>query len=175
MNKNFLLSSILCGLCLAPFAASANDKVEKVYNAQKYQQVCKGKTQGAQVSFAYRGIIWNGTCEPQFFPSAKNASVSGDEAELTTACSGDMNAKMATVNGTEIKGKCALGFVPPRPTSQPSMQSQPDMQRQMQSQPDMQRQMQSQPDMQRQMQSQPGMQPQMPSQPDMQTQPQMQP
>jgi hypothetical protein len=161
MNKNFLLSSILCSLCLTPFAASANDKVEKVYNAQKYQQVCKGKTQGAQVSFAYRGVIWNGTCEPQFFPSAKNASVNGDEAELTTACSGDMNAKMAMVNGTEIKGKCALGFVPPRPS--------------MQSQPNMQRQMQSSPEMQRQMYSQPGMQPQMHSQPEMQTQPQMQP
>ncbi|MGE8562153.1 MAG: hypothetical protein ACN6NJ_14630 [Acinetobacter sp.] len=155
MNKNVLLSSILCGLCVAPFAASANDKVEKVYNAQKYQQVCKGKTQGAQVSFAYRGVIWNGTCEPQFFPSAKNASVHGDEAELMNACSGDMNAKMATINGTEMKGKCALGFMAPRPTSQPPMQSQPQMQSPMQSQPDMQRQMHSQPEMQTQPQMQP--------------------
>lgn len=137
MNKNFLLSSILCSLCLVPFATSANDKVEKVYDAQRYQKVCKGKTQGAQVSFAYRGIIWNGTCEPQFFPSTKNASVNGDEVELMNACSGDMNAKMATVNGTEMKGKCALGFMAPRPTSQPPMQSQP----QMQSPPPMQHQM----------------------------------
>ncbi|NNH01157.1 hypothetical protein [Acinetobacter sp. ANC 5414] len=137
MNKNFLLSSILCGLCLAPFAASANDKVEKVYDSQRYQKVCKGKSQGAPVSFAYRGIIWNGTCEPQFFPSGKNASVSGDEAELMNACSGDMNAKMATVNGTEMKGKCALGFMAPRPTSQPPMQSPPPMQHQMQTQPQM--------------------------------------
>ncbi len=147
MNKNFLLSSILCGLCLAPFAASANDKVEKVYDAQRYQKVCKGKTQGAQVSFAYRGIIWNGTCEPQFFPSSKNASITGDEAELTTACSEDMNAKMATVNGTEMKGKCTLGFMAPRPTSQPPMQSEPQMQPQMQSPPPMQHQMQTQPQM----------------------------
>ena len=162
MNKNFLLSSILCGVCLAPFAASANDKVEKVYDAQRYQKVCKGKTQGAQVSFAYRGIIWNGTCEPQFFPSSKNASITGDEAELTTACSGDTSATTASINGTEVKGKCALGFMPPRPSSQSSMQSQPMQSPSMQSQPAM----QSQP-----MQSQPPMQ----SPAEMQTQPQMQP
>lgn len=115
MNKNIFLSSILCGLCLAPFAASANDKVETVYSAQKYQQVCKGKSQGDQISFAYRGIIWNGTCEPQFFASGKNAAVKGDEAELYTACSGNSGAATATINGTEVKGKCALGFTPPRP------------------------------------------------------------
>ena len=173
MNKNFLLSSILCGVCLAPFAASANDKVEKVYDAQRYQKVCKGKTQGAQVSFAYRGIIWNGTCEPQFFPSSKNASITGDEAELTTACSGDTGATTATINGTEVKGKCALGFMPPRPSSQSSMQSQPMQSPSMQSQPAMQSpSMQSQPSMQSpSMQSQPPMQ----SPAEMQTQPQMQP
>jgi len=153
MNKNFLLSSILCGLCLAPFAASANDKVEKVYNAQKYQQVCKGKSQGAPVSFAYRGIIWNGTCEPQFFPSSKNASIKGDEAELNSICQSDANATSINIEGMAIKGKCALGFMAPRPTSQPPMQSQPPIQ--------------SQPSMQ----SQPGMQHQMPTQPQMQPQP----
>ncbi|CAM4266143.1 hypothetical protein [Acinetobacter pragensis] len=115
MNKNVILSSILCGLCLAPFAASANDKVETVYNAQKYQQVCKGKSQGAQVSFAYRGIIWNGTCEPQFFASGKNTAIKGDEAELYTACSSASGASAVTINGAEVKGKCALGFTPPRP------------------------------------------------------------
>lgn len=173
MNKNFLLSSILCGVCLAPFAASANDKVEKVYDAQRYQKVCKGKTQGAQVSFAYRGIIWNGTCEPQFFPSSKNASITGDEAELSTACSGDTSATTASINGTEVKGKCALGFMPPRPSSQSSMQSQPMQSQPMQSQPAMQSpSMQSQPSMQSpSMQSQPPMQ----SPAEMQTQPQMQP
>ena len=167
MNKNFLLSSILCGVCLAPFAASANDKVEKVYDAQRYQKVCKGKTQGAQVSFAYRGIIWNGTCEPQFFPSSKNASITGDEAELSTACSGDTSATTASINGTEVKGKCALGFMPPRPSSQSSMQSQPMQSPSMQSQPAM----QSQPMQSPSMQSQPPMQ----SPAEMQTQPQMQP
>ena len=126
-------------------------KSKKVYDAQRYQKVCKGKTQGAQVSFAYRGIIWNGTCEPQFFPSSKNASITGDEAELSTACSGDTSATTASINGTEVKGKCALGFMPPRPSSQSSMQSQPSMQSpSMQSQPPMQSpaEMQTQPQMQ---------------------------
>lgn len=115
MNKNILLSTVLCGLCLAPLAASANDKVDKVYDVQRYQQVCKGKSQGAQVSFAYRGIIWNGTCEPQFFTSSKNVSIHGEETELYTACSADSHATMATINGQEVKGKCALGFTAPRP------------------------------------------------------------
>ena len=148
MNKNIFLSTVLCGLCFAPFAASANDKVETIYNAQKYQQVCKGKSQGAQVSFAYRGIIWNGTCEPQFFASSKNASIKGDEAELMSTCSGNSGATTATINGAEVKGKCALGFMPPRPQGQSQMQSQP-MQPQMQSQP-MQPHMKNQP-MQHQM------------------------
>jgi len=40
MNKNILLSAVLCGLCLAPFATvQANDKVETTYNAQKYMQI----------------------------------------------------------------------------------------------------------------------------------------
>ena len=155
MNKNIFLSTVLCGLCFAPFAASANDKVETTYNAQKYQQVCKGKTQGAQVSFAHRGIIWNGTCEPQFFASSKNASIKGDEAELMSTCSGNSSATTATINGTEVKGKCALGFMPPRPQGQSQMHSQP-MQPQM-SQPQMQQPMNDQqtpPDAQ--MQTQPG-------------------
>ena len=51
MNKKILFSSILCGLFFSPFV-SANDKVEKVYDSQRYQQVCKGKSQGTAVSFA---------------------------------------------------------------------------------------------------------------------------
>lgn len=156
MNNNIFLSTVLCGLCFAPFAASANDKVETIYNAQKYQQVCKGKSQGAQVSFAHRGIIWNGTCEPQFFASSKNASIKGDEAELMSTCSGNSGATTATINGAEVKGKCALGFMPPRPQGQSQMHSQP-MQPQM-SQPQMQQPMNDQqtpPDAQ--MQTQPGM------------------
>ena len=108
MNKNIFLATALCGLCFAPFAASANDKVEKVYNAQKYQQVCKGKSEGAPVSFAYRGIIWNGTCQQQFFPSS-STNIKGDEPELYTSCSSGGKTS-ATINGTQVNGKCALGF-----------------------------------------------------------------
>ena len=113
MNKNILLSAVLCGLCFAPIATQANDKVETTYNAQKYMQVCKGKTQGAPVSFAYRGIIWNGTCEPQFFSTHK--AVKGNESELMTACQTDMATKSVMINGMEVKGKCALGFTAPYP------------------------------------------------------------
>ena len=114
MNKKILFSSILCGLLFSPFV-SANDKVEKVYDSQRYQQVCKGKSQGTAVSFAYRGIIWNGTCEPQFFPSSKNANIHGDEAELTSICHGDPKAMSINIEGKESKGKCALGFSAPKP------------------------------------------------------------
>ena len=31
---------------------------------QKFQQICKSKKQGDMVSFAYKGLIFNGTCEP---------------------------------------------------------------------------------------------------------------
>ena len=113
MNHNILLSALLCGVCLSPLA-QANDKVDRVYNAQTYQKVCKGKMQGAQVSFAYRGIIWNGTCEPQFFPQ-QTSSIMGNEAELFSTCDADANAMRATINGAEMSGKCALGFTPPRP------------------------------------------------------------
>ncbi|HJF28224.1 MAG TPA: hypothetical protein K8V79_08270 [Acinetobacter lwoffii] len=123
MNKNLFLSTALCSLCLTPFVTSANDKVEKVYNAQKYQQVCKGKSQGAPVSFAYRGIIWNGTCEPQFFPSSGTSSLRGDEPELYNACSTG-NVTSVTINGTEMRGKCALGFTVPHPQNNMMQQNQ---------------------------------------------------
>ena len=151
MNKNIFLATALCGLCFAPFAASANDKVEKVYNAQKYQQVCKGKSEGAPVSFAYRGIIWNGTCQQQFFPSS-SANIRGDEPELYTSCSSS-GATTATINGTQVKGKCALGFTAPRPSQMQPMQNQPQMQPEMHNQPGMQPGMHHQPGMQ----TQPGM------------------
>lgn len=115
MNKNIFFSAILCSLCLTPFTTQANDKVETTYNAKMYQQVCKGKMQGDQVSFAYRGIIWNGTCEPQFFPSSKKVMLKGDEAELNSICHSDTNATSMNIEGHEIKGKCALGFTAPRP------------------------------------------------------------
>jgi len=113
MDKK-LIFSIMLGALSVTGMATANDKVEKVYNPDLYQKVCKGKTAGAAVTFAHRGIIWNGTCEPQFFSNAKN-TLMGDEAEIYTACQGASGANTATINGQEVQGKCALGFTPPRP------------------------------------------------------------
>lgn len=114
MKTKILFSSILCGLFISPFA-TANDKVDRVYNPQKYEQVCKGKTQGAPVSFAYRGIIWNGTCEPQFIPNkAGMANMQGTESEIYTTCN-SMGTTSANINGMQVNGKCALAFTPPRP------------------------------------------------------------
>lgn len=115
MIKTMLLSTLLCGSFFASFSAAANDKVETIYNSTKFQQVCKGKSQGAEVSFAYRGIIWNGTCEPQFFSSSSKAGLTGNEAELNSICLNDANVKSINIEGKEIHGKCALGFSPPRP------------------------------------------------------------
>ncbi|OAL84425.1 hypothetical protein AY605_07100 [Acinetobacter sp. SFD] len=151
MNKNILLSTVLCGLCLAPFAAIANDKIATSYNAQKYQQVCKGKTQGAQVSYSTRGVLFNGTCEPRFFPAGNPSSIIGDEPELYTACTSTSGTATATINGTQMSGKCALGFTPPHPPVSQMMQNQTQMQNQR-----MQQQNNTQP-MQQGSQTQPGM------------------
>lgn len=115
MNKNVLLTSLCLGLSFATLPAFANDKVQSTYDANRYMQVCKGKSQGAAVSFAYRGIIWNGTCEPQFFPSSKSAAINGNEAELNSICKSNPNQTSINIQGKEMRGKCALGFTPPGP------------------------------------------------------------
>ncbi|MQW91559.1 hypothetical protein GFH30_05705 [Acinetobacter wanghuae] len=111
-------SQVFCALIMSGFALSpmafANDKVAKVYDANLYQKVCKGKSAGDAVTFAHRGIIWNGTCEQQFFSSNKNGMM-GNEAEIYSTCQGVTGATTATINGQEVKGKCSLGFTPPRP------------------------------------------------------------
>ena len=117
MKNSILLSTIFSTLCLFSFNTQANDKVEHVYDAQKYQQVCKGKKEGDAVSFAFRGIIWNGSCQPQFLPAGKTANLKGDEKELNSICRSDTTAKSVNIEGKEYKGKCGLGFVPPTPRS----------------------------------------------------------
>lgn len=113
MNTKVLLTAFVCCIGLSSFSF-ANDKVESTYNAKQYQQVCKGKTEGAEVSFAYRGIIWNGSCQSQFFPT-KTATLKGDEAELNSICRTDSTAKSVNISGKEYPGKCALGYAPPMP------------------------------------------------------------
>lgn len=114
MKKSLVFASLCFGLSCASLSATANDKVQSIYDANRNMQVCKGKSQGDHVSFAYRGIIWNGTCQPQFFPNNKKA-VTGEEAELYTTCQNTSGASMATIDGKEVKGKCALGFTSPQP------------------------------------------------------------
>ncbi|SUU22532.1 hypothetical protein [Acinetobacter haemolyticus] len=62
MNSKLLLSSLICGLCFT-VTAQANAKTAADQLTQKYQQVCKGKKQGDAVSFAYKGVVYNGACQ----------------------------------------------------------------------------------------------------------------
>lgn len=113
MNTKVLFTAMICSIGISSFSF-ANDKVESTYNAKQYQQVCKGKTEGAEVSFPYKGIIWNGTCQTQFFPT-KTTGLKGDEAELRSACSSVAATKTANIAGQNYTGKCALGYAPPMP------------------------------------------------------------
>ena len=63
MNKKLLISSFLCSLCFT-LAAPTHAKSNLDAQTQKFQQICKSKKQGDMVSFAYKGVIFNGTCEP---------------------------------------------------------------------------------------------------------------
>ena len=115
MKHNIFTAALCLGLSLGYTSlAQANDKVEKIYNPQMIQHVCKGKHAGDATSFAAHGILWNGTCEMQFIPM-HSKMVHGSENELYDTCQSDPHAKMAMVNGQELKGKCALAFTPPRP------------------------------------------------------------
>ena len=63
MNTKLLFSTLICSLCFA-VTAQTNAKTTVDAQTQKYQQVCKGKKQGDMISFAYKGVVFNGTCEP---------------------------------------------------------------------------------------------------------------
>lgn len=116
MNKKILISALLASV-LSPMMAIANDKVPAIYHPEGFQKVCKGKQQGDWVQFAYRGIIWNGSCQPQFFSSEKNAVIYGDEPELLNVCRTNPQSTSITLDGRTYKGQCALGFNPPRPAA----------------------------------------------------------
>jgi hypothetical protein len=80
------------------------------YNATKLQQVCRGKSQGAPVSMAMNGVIFNGTCEYRYIPNSRNVG-SMDPMEADQACNGQANASVTTtVNGRQVAGKCGLAF-----------------------------------------------------------------
>lgn len=116
MKKHLLLSSALLScLFMTPLLTHANDKVTNLYNPQLFQQVCKGKAAGSDVSFAHRGIIWNGQCQVQFFPNSKTTPLKGDEKELSSICQTQPDAKTVIIEGQEFKGKCAIGYAAPAP------------------------------------------------------------
>lgn len=113
MKTQALLTTMICTLFFTAYS-QANDKVENMYDVKKFQQVCQGKSEGAEVSFAYKGIIWNGTCQPQFSPT-NTKGLTGNEAQLNSICRSDPTSKSINIEGKEYKGKCALSFSPPMP------------------------------------------------------------
>ena len=108
-----LAIAALCGLGVSSMSF-ANDKVENAYNAKQFQSVCKGQSEGAEVTFPYRGIIWNGTCQTQFFPD-NSKDLKGNEAQLLSVCQSDPASKTVNIDGQDYKGKCALGYIAPSP------------------------------------------------------------
>lgn len=113
MKTQILFATLICSFCLSSVSL-ANDKVETTYDAKKYQQVCQGKTEGAEVSFAYKGIIWNGTCQSQFIPS-NSKGLTGNETQLNSTCQSDAAIKSINIEGKDYKGKCSLAFSAPTP------------------------------------------------------------
>ena len=63
MNTKLLFSSLICSLCFT-VVAQTHAKSNLDAQTQKFQQICKNTKQGDMVSFAYKGVIFNGTCEP---------------------------------------------------------------------------------------------------------------
>ena len=116
MKITIFSSFLFCILSFISTFTTANDNVATLYDAQKFQQVCKGKAVGDAITFAFKGIIWNGTCENQFFIyPKKDVIIRGDEKELITACKNDPKTEYATLNDSQVKGRCALGFLAPTP------------------------------------------------------------
>lgn len=113
MKNKIVISAFLGVLGLAVLTpAYAVDN--NIYNAQKFQQVCKGKSAGSTVSFSYQGVTWNGSCQTQFFPSKKNVKINNQTA-LIEACASDRAIKSIDIDGQAEAGRCALGFSPPAP------------------------------------------------------------
>lgn len=109
---------VLCFSVTTLFAGSLYAQTHEQTSAadlRKFQQVCKGKTMGAEVSFAHKGVIWNGTCESTFMPTDKSTPMAGNEANIYSVCASDKDATTMTVNGNEVKGKCVLMYTPPMP------------------------------------------------------------
>lgn len=109
---------VVCFLMTAVFAIPAYAQTQdqtSMADLKKFQQVCKGKTAGAEVSFAHKAVIWNGTCESVFTATDRTVTLVGSEAEIYHICTNDKEATSMTINGSEVKGKCILTYTPPMP------------------------------------------------------------
>lgn len=61
--KNALVKTLcLTALCTIGLTSVQAAPMPSKAEQQKYMQVCKGKSEGASVSFAHQGVIYNGTC-----------------------------------------------------------------------------------------------------------------
>ncbi|WP_156935720.1 hypothetical protein [Alkanindiges illinoisensis] len=106
---------VLVGIAMLGSVAMSNAQAAPMgeafqYNPAKLQQVCRGKSQGAPVSLAMNGVVFNGTCEYRYIPNSRNVR-NIDPMEADQACSGQASSSVnATVDGKQVAGKCALAF-----------------------------------------------------------------
>lgn len=106
---------VLVGIAMLGSMALSNAQAAPMgeafqYNPAKLQQVCRGKSQGAPVSLAMNGVIFNGTCEYRYIPNSRSVR-NIDPMEVDQACSGQANGSVtATIDGKQVAGKCALAF-----------------------------------------------------------------
>lgn len=120
MKIQLIAMSILSSSALTLSGISfANNSAEHVANIKVFQNACLGKNEGDDVSFPYRGIIWNGQCQMQFI-SSQNKDLKGKEQQLNSVCQFDPTTNAVNIEGEEFRGKCALAYMPPMPKSSES-------------------------------------------------------
>lgn len=120
-------AALVCTSVLFSYAAYAAPTVGGetfVYNAHKFQQVCKSRSVGDAVSMALNGVIFNGTCEVMLVPNDRRAWGSVDDSALTQACQGQSGTINATLNAQEVKGQCAHSFQTIEPVGKSTTDSQ---------------------------------------------------
>lgn len=121
-NSSFLYTALLCSASLLSFPAQAKPaNGNEPYSPNKtFQQACHGKSEGAPVSMALNGVIFNGTCQVMLVPTNRSVATRVEDAALVQACAGKANERVtATLNGQEVKGKCALSFHSIEPAAAP--------------------------------------------------------
>jgi hypothetical protein len=115
MKKHILSSITLACLFLTPLHLQANNAVDNFYTPDLYQKACNGKSVGAETNFRYKGVLWNGTCETQFFPTQKTEIFERFAKELNSVCKINPASKAINLKGIDFKGKCGLGYMAPAP------------------------------------------------------------